>query len=107
MPVTYDLPDCFIVSLNRFEQALYDYLRQHPEEQRHWESKVVVVSRLGSSAPSRLAEDLSAYIQERGNHVEPFRRWLKSGRIPPSSLLNLAEYLLRMWTPALAPKRRG
>lgn len=90
------------MSLNRYEQAVFTYLQAHPEEFRHWENKVA--ARGGLAAPA-LAEELSDYIRERGTHVEPFREWMEKGGVPRSSLLNLAEYLLRIWGP-VAPKKR-
>jgi hypothetical protein len=91
----------FIVSLNRYEQALFDYWRHHPDEERHWRAKVAGQS--GGSAAA-LTEELCAYVKERGTQVEPFREWEKQGGVPRSSLLNLAEYLLRVWRPVVVRK---
>ena len=93
------------MSLNRHEQAVFTYLQAHPEEFRHWENKVAARAARGELAAPVLAEELSDYIRERGTHVEPFREWMEKGGVPRSSLLNLAEYLLRIWGP-VAPKKR-
>ncbi|MFT3831614.1 MAG: hypothetical protein QM691_18115 [Opitutaceae bacterium] len=93
------------MSLNRFEQAVFDYLQSHPDELRHWENKVSSRARHGALAPAVLADELWDYVRERGAHAEPFRDWAARGGIPRSSLLNLAEYLLRIWGP-VAPKRK-
>lgn len=105
LPVTAEFNDCFIVSLNRFEQALFDYLQTHPEEQRHWQGKVAALGVVGTEGAGRLADQLGDYVRERGAHVEPFQSWLQNGGVPRSALLNLSEYLVRMWGPKpSAPK---
>jgi len=93
------------MSLNRYEQALFDYLRSHPEEQRHWQAKVVARAAHGGPRAALVAEELWDYCRERGGHAEPFREWAARGGVPRSSLLNLAEYLLRIWGPPVAKPR--
>ena len=93
------------MSLNRFEQAVFDYLQSHPDELRHWENKVAGRAARGGLSPVTLADELGDYVHERGNYTEPFRGWRERGGVPRSSLLNLAEYLLRIWGP-VAPKRK-
>lgn len=105
MPVTAEPTDCFIVSLNRFEQDLFDYLRDHPEEQRHWQSKVAVLAAGSHGAAVGLSDALADYVRERGNHIEPFRSWMQRGGVPRTALLNLSEYLIRMWGQKPLPKK--
>ncbi len=93
------------MSLNRYEQAVFDYLQAHPEELRHWENKVASRAARGTLVPATLADELREYVHERGTHVQPFRDWRERGGVPRTSLLNLAEYLLRIWGPPM-PKRR-
>ncbi|HLP09064.1 MAG TPA: hypothetical protein VK178_12930 [Opitutaceae bacterium] len=93
------------MSLNRFEQAVFDYLQSHPDELRHWENKISSRARHGAFGPAALADELWDYVRERGQHTEPFRGWAERGGVPRSSLLNLAEYLLRIWGPVV-PKRK-
>ncbi len=106
LPWTPRAGEGFPVSLNRFEQSVFDYLQAHPEELRHWENKVSGRAARGVLPASTLADELSEYVRERGTHVQPFRDWAERGGVPRSSLLNLAEYLLRCWGPAV-PKRRA
>lgn len=106
MPETAQSPDCFIVSLNRFEQSLFDYLQEHPEERRHWQTKVAALAPAGPAAAAGLSDALADYVRERGAHIEPFKSWMQRGGVPRSALLNLSEYLLRMWAPPPAAKRR-
>ncbi len=93
------------MSLNRFEQAVFDYLQAHPDELRHWENKISSRVRHGGMDSSAVADELWHYIRERGNHTEPFRGWMERGGVPRTSLLNLADYLLRIWGPPV-PKRK-
>ncbi len=94
------------MSLNRYEQAVYDYLQAHPEELRHWENKIAGRAARGGLSATALAEELGEYLRERAAHTQPFRDWAERGGVPRSSLLNLAEYLLRMWGP-LPPKKKA
>lgn len=93
------------MSLNRYEQAVFDYLQAHPEELRHWENKIGGRAARGGLSAMTVAEELGEYIRERGAHTQPFKEWMERGGVPRSSLLNLAEYLLRMWGP-LPPKKK-
>lgn len=93
------------MSLNRFEQSVFDYLQAHPDELRHWENKVVGRAARGVLTAPALADELSDYVRERGGHVQPFRDWMDRGGVPRSALLNLAEHLLRRWGPVVTKKR--
>ena len=93
------------MSLNRYEQAVFTYLQAHPEELRHWENKVATRAARGGLPAATLAEELSDYIRERGTQVEPFREWVEKGGVPRTGLLNLAEYLLRIWGPVVPKKK--
>jgi hypothetical protein len=93
------------VSLNRYEQAIFEYLQSHPDEGRHWENKVSTRAARGELAASTLADELWDYVRERAAHTQPFRDWAARGGVQRTSLLNLAEYLIRLWGP-VAPKRK-
>jgi hypothetical protein len=95
------------MSLNRYEQTMFNYWQQQPDELRHWQNKVVTAARLAappSGIARELERDLWDYFLERSGHVPLFRD-LNSGGMQRVSLLNLAEYLLRLWAPA--PKKRN
>lgn len=93
------------MSLNGSEQMLMDYLGTHRDERQHWEAKVRA---LGNSsmdiheAAIRLEVDLWAYFKERSAVVKPFKELADREGLRRTSLQNLAEYLLRLWTPPRA-----
>lgn len=94
------------MSLNRYEQAIFDYWERQPDEKRHWQAKVVAVTAragTGAEAARSLERELRGYAQERSAHVAPLRELADvAARL---SLLNLAEYLIRVWGPLPKPKR--
>jgi hypothetical protein len=93
------------MSLNRYEQALFDYWERNPDERRHWQAKIVAVTR-GMAQPVEAARGLERelweHLAERSEHV-PALRGMARSRV---SLLNLAEYLLRLWGPVPKPRQR-
>jgi hypothetical protein len=93
------------MSLNRYEQAVFDYWERAPDERRHWQSRVVELTRGGADARSArgLERELAAYVHERSEHV-PALRDLRPQAGARVSLLNLAEYLLRLWGPPPKPR---
>jgi hypothetical protein len=95
------------MSLNRYEQALFDYWERHPDERRHWHTKVSGATRT-AGAPGEVARSLERelweHFVERSPHV-PSLRELGAMGLPRVSLLNLAEHLIRLWGPPPKPKR--
>ncbi|HWA26450.1 MAG TPA: hypothetical protein VG734_12390 [Lacunisphaera sp.] len=91
------------MSLNRYEQAIFDYWEQQPDERRYWVSKVADMSRAqpGLEAARPLERELWAYLLERQDHVPQLRSLGLQG-VSRVSMLNLAEHLLRLW--GLSPK---
>jgi hypothetical protein len=95
------------MSLNRCEQAVFDYWERAPDERRHWHSKVVELTR-GGAAPGLarvLERELWAYLEERSTQV-PALRELRVAGGPRVSLLNLAEHVIRLWGPPPKPRPR-
>ena len=94
------------MSLNRYEQTIFDYWENQPDEQRHWRDKVAAAAR-GSGQPGerarRLERELWDYFVERSQHVARLRE-LNSGGLRRVSLLNLAEHVIRIWGPLPKPK---
>ncbi len=94
------------MSLNRYEQSIYDYLTAEPDERRHWQQKVADQARR-PALPGELARSLERelwdYFVERTEQV-PRLRALNTGGLRRVSFLNLAEYLLRLWGPPPKPK---
>lgn len=95
------------MSLNRYEQSLFDYWERQPDERRHWQMKTVDAAK-GAVAPGevarRLERELWDYFRERTAQV-PALRALAPGGGQRVSMLNLAELMLRLWGPVPKPKR--
>lgn len=97
------------MSLNRYEQALFSYWEKQPDERRHWHAKVLELSRAATgpgAVAKALERELWDHFVERSAHV-PALRELAPGGGRRVSLLNLAEYLLRLWGPPPKPKKSG
>ena len=97
------------MSLNRYEQTLFSYWEQQPDELRHWQAKVAEVTRgvgVPVEAARALERELWSHLLERAPHV-PALRALGVGSAQRVSLLNLAEYIIRLWGPAPKPKKSG
>lgn len=95
------------MSLNRYEQALCDYISRQAEERRHWQQKVADATRRPADPATvshSLERDLWDYFTERSRQV-PALRDLNAGGLRRVSLQNLAEYLLRLWGPSSKPKK--
>jgi hypothetical protein len=97
------------MSLNRYEQTLFTYWEQQPDERRHWQSKVAEITR-GLEVPVEVARALERelwdHLVERAPHV-PALRALGISTVQRVSLLNLAEYIVRLWGPPPKPKKSG
>ena len=95
------------MSLNRWEQMTFDYVLGHPEERHFWEDKVRALAAGAPDGPAvatELESELWRYLEERSRVAEPFRSAAARESLRRTSLRNLAEHLLRMWTPP-RPKR--
>jgi hypothetical protein len=99
------------VSLNRTEQMTFDYLEGEHDEYRFWKEKVQDVAKSVNTdheAARRLEEELWAYVVERSEVVNPFRDVAQREGLLRTSMRNLAEYMLRLWTePRKKPKKAG
>ena len=95
------------MSLNRYEQALFDYWERALDERRHWQAKVTDLTRSSARSPGELARvlerELWDHLIERTPHV-PALRSLNAPGSARVSLLNLAEHLIRLWGPPPKPK---
>jgi len=96
------------VSLNRYEQMLLDYVRDHQDESDYWQG---IVRDLGRTHPDRAGRSqelnrlLWAYFRERAGHVPPFSDVFNREGQAAISMRNLAEYLIERWTPAVRAGR--
>ncbi|MDQ8185867.1 hypothetical protein [Pelagicoccus sp. SDUM812002] len=95
------------MSLNRYEQLLFDYIESLPEERRFWFDRVVQVaetSRRRETAALILNSELWEYFEERSRHEAGFAD-VVGGGLGKLSMLNLSEHLLRMWSPVFKTKK--
>ena len=95
------------MSLNRYEQTVFDYLLANPDEHRHWQGKVTEAARrveVAGAAARALERELWDYFVERSPHVAPLRT-LNTGGLRRVSFLNLAEHVLRLWGPPPKPRK--
>jgi len=96
------------MSLNRSEQMVFDYLLGNPEERQFWQGKVqktLAATADEHAAAIRLDAELWRYFEERSAVAAPFRDVARREGVHRTSMRNLAEHLLRLWT-APRPKRR-
>ncbi len=86
---------------------LFNYIECHAEEKRFWEARVLETSRLAIRRESQALELnglLWEYFEERSRFESPFREVVIHEGDRKISMLNLSEYLLRMWAPL--PKKK-
>jgi len=85
---------------------MFNYWQREPDELNHWKNKVIQTAKT-VAAPGEISRALERelwdYFLERSQHVPMFRD-LSTGGVRRVSLLNLAEYVLRIWGPP--PKNR-
>jgi hypothetical protein len=89
------------MSLNRSEQMLYDYVQGQREERQHLQNKVrgiVAESVEIPSAVARIDAELWRYYLERSEVTPIFITAARSYGLKRTSMKNLAEYLVRIWT---------
>ncbi|HEY1792527.1 MAG TPA: hypothetical protein VGG34_06385 [Opitutaceae bacterium] len=89
------------MSLNRSEQLLFDYVQGHSEEGHYWKSKVqkIASGSAGTAEAASLIEpDLWRYYLERSEVAAPFKAAAKAWGLKRTSMRNLAEHLIRLWT---------
>lgn len=94
------------MSLNRLEQTLYDYVKGHPDERQFWQDKVRALLADSIDIPAgvaRLDAELWRYYEERSSVVPDFCGTEGVPGLRRTSMKNLAELLIRLWT---APKPR-
>lgn len=89
------------MSLNRSEQMLYDYVQGQRGERHYWENKVQSIASESLELPeavSRLDSELWRYFLERSEIVPVFVAAARAYGLKRTSMKNLAEYLIRLWT---------
>jgi len=89
------------MSLNRIELALYDYVKTHPEERQYWQDKVRALAADNPDPPgatARIDAELRRYFRERSSVLPEFNALARGASPAGTSLRNLAEHLMRLWT---------
>ncbi len=89
------------MSLNRSEQRIYDYWERFPDERHFWREKVRAAAAKEADAHAaafRLESELWRYYVERSEVAEPFREAARREGLARTSMRNLAELILRLWT---------
>ena len=89
------------MSLNRSEQRVFDYLQSHLEERHYWQGKFQRLSKSADDerfAIEQLESDLWRYYLERSEVVSPFKEAAAAEGLKRTSMKNLAELLMRLWT---------
>jgi hypothetical protein len=97
---TFDL-QVDAMSLNRCEQTVFDYMKRQPEERQYLQDKVRAIvsgSVEISNAVARIDSELWRYYEERSAIVPAFSQALGTGGLRRTSMKNLAELLVRLWT---------
>jgi hypothetical protein len=98
------------MSLNRYEQRVFDYLQGHPEERHHWQQKFQTISKLTGDdhiAATQLDSELWRYYEERSGVVPVFKEAVRHEGLGRTSMRNLAELLLRLWTEPRPNKKKS
>jgi hypothetical protein len=97
------------MSLNRSEQLLHDYVQDHREERQYWQTKVRSIVSESAEIPaavSRVDSELWRYYLERSEVAPVFIAAARTYGTKKTSMKNLAEHLIRLWTdprPGKAP----
>jgi len=97
------------MSLNRSEQMLYDYVQGQSDERHYWQRKVQsIVSETNETllAVARLDSELWRYYLERSEVAPVFVAAARAYGLKRTSMKNLAEFLIRLWTEP-RPKKTG
>jgi hypothetical protein len=96
-----------VVSLNRTELRIFDYVQGHVEERQYWQNKVqrIAAEKVDPHAAAhRLEIELWDYYKERSAVVREFREAAAREGLARTSMKNLAEHFLRLWV-APRPKK--
>lgn len=97
------------MSLNRFEQRVFDYWTSHREERQFWQEKVrgiVKTQNDDHAAATRLDRELWRYYEERSGVVPVFKEAARHEGLQRTSMKNLAELVIRLWVEPRPKKKK-
>ena len=89
------------MSLNRCEQRIFDYLQSHLDERHYWQGKFQRAAKAADDervAIEQLEPELWRYYTERSGVASPFKEAAVTEGLRRTSMKNLAELLMRLWT---------
>jgi hypothetical protein len=90
------------MSLNRCELRVFDYIQSQVDEGHFWKQKVQkICTDAGGdifTSAVRLEAELWQYYVERSSVVPAFRQAARSEGLQRTSMRNLAELFIRLWT---------
>ena len=89
------------MSLNSCEQRVFDYLQRHPDERHYWQAKFHRLSKEAVDeriAIEQVEPELWRYYVERSSVASPFKEAVATEGMRRTSMKNLAELLMRLWT---------
>lgn len=89
------------MSLNRCEQRVFEYWERHRDERQFWQEKVRAAAKMTPDphgVATQLEGDLWRYYLERSGVVKEFRDAAAHEGLQRTSMKNLAELLIRLWT---------
>ncbi len=98
------------MSLNRSEQRIFDYLSAQPEERQFWVNKVQKIARDARDdfeAARQIELELWGYYVERAGVVPALREAATRESLQRTSMRNLAELLIRLWSTPRPKKRQN
>jgi hypothetical protein len=90
-----------LMSLNRSEQMLFDYVQGQKEDRHYWQNKVRAIVAESAEIPvavARLESELWRYYLERSEVTPVFVVAARTFGLKRISMKNLAEHLVRLWT---------
>ena len=97
------------MSLNRCEQRIFDYWEGQRDERQFWQEKVRAAAKIAPdhhALATQLDGELWRYYLERSGVVKVFREAVQHEGSRRTSMKNLAELALRLWTEP-KPKKKA
>ena len=97
------------MSLNRFEQRIFDYWQGHRDERQFWQEKVRgLVKTLNDdhTTAARLDGEFWRYYVERSGVVPMFKDAARHEGLQRTSMKNLAELVIRLWVEPRPKKKK-
>lgn len=98
------------MSLNRFEQRIFDYWQGQRDERQFWQEKVRGIVKAepdDHAAAARLDGEFWRYYLERSGVVPVFKDAARHEGLKRTSMKNLAELVIRLWVEPRPKKKKS